>query len=283
MHKSGESDDLKIVFIGSWSSLSWKWLLNIYINFCVISLKFTALPLNSNKMDGKAKLKKDLNIFETIRPLMVRFGVHSYNLSDPRNGFFKSFGCYYMFINAFLWMTISSAIFVYKHIADFEQVSEPCLVIFGGFQMGSMFFSLGLSGAKIKALHIELQNLIDQSIWILFLFSIFWNEKIIESSIRFLLKIVSDDAILNIYRDVELKCQKFERIVFYTSGFIRWHTWDPFCFHFTACTLGSMTPPNGLRSTGWVFLLITQLFGDGIWFILLAFNWAFHTRWSWFC
>lgn len=64
---------------------------------------------------------------KTIIPLMVRLGIHSYNLTEPKNEFFTSWAAYYIIFIANILMILSGSIFVYQNLSDFGTISEPLL------------------------------------------------------------------------------------------------------------------------------------------------------------
>lgn len=162
---------------------------------------------------------KRIIVFETIRPLMVRLGVHSWNLNEPKNEFFRSFGAHYIMYIAFVYMIISSGVFIFGNLSDFATISEPLLVALAGLQMVSMFISLGLNSRNVKALHLELQTFIDQGIQNTFNCSVFSAKSrqltfVGLFSAFFQSETDSDEAIFNMYWNIEQKCQQFKRIVF---------------------------------------------------------------------
>lgn len=90
-------------------------------------------------------------------------GIHSQNLHEPTNEFFKSIGAYYVLFCAMSFTIISSAVFVYRHASNFELISEPCLIVIAGIQNVGMFTSIGFNVKQIKILHIKLQKIVDAS------------------------------------------------------------------------------------------------------------------------
>lgn len=94
--------------------------------------------------------------------LMARLGIHSYNLTDPSNEFFKSFATFYHLFTAAMFFIISSGVFVYLHWPNLETVLEPLLVVMCGIQYVGMFLSVGLNMRKVKLLHLTLQHIVDE-------------------------------------------------------------------------------------------------------------------------
>ena len=93
---------------------------------------------------------------------MARLGIHSYNLNDPANEFFKSIATFYNLITATVFFVTSSAAFVYLNWPNLEIVLEPFLIVLAGVQYGGMFLSVGLNMKKVKLLHITLQKIVDE-------------------------------------------------------------------------------------------------------------------------
>lgn len=115
-------------------------------------------------MQRQNNSKEKIIIFENIRPLMIRLGLHSFNLHDSKNEFFESFGAYYIMFIAIVFMIILSAAFMLGNLSNFEIISEPMLVAIAGFQMFGMFVSLGLNKKNVKVLQLELEALINEGI-----------------------------------------------------------------------------------------------------------------------
>lgn len=58
---------------------------------------------------------------------------------------------------------ISSGLFVYKNVSQFELALHTSLIVIAGFQCGGMVLGVGLKMDKVKALHIKLQEIVDKS------------------------------------------------------------------------------------------------------------------------
>lgn len=152
-----------------------------------------------------------LKVLESIQAYMVRIGLHSYNLTEPNNEFFRSIGAYYILSTSVLVLILSSAVYVFKNVSDFEDVSEPLFVILAGVQIVCIFSSVGLNMKTIKGLQIELQALVDEG-RILFSFCIL-------SCLKLNFQLDNGLEILNIYCNVEQKCTKVIHILGYYFWF----------------------------------------------------------------
>lgn len=94
--------------------------------------------------------------------LMVPLGIHSYNLTDPSNDFFKSFANFFIPFMLVTFYMISSGAFVYLNWPNLEIIIEPFLVIMAGSIFGGMYLSVGLNMRKVKFLHLKLQQIVDE-------------------------------------------------------------------------------------------------------------------------
>lgn len=93
--------------------------------------------------------------------LMSWQGIHSHRLSEPTNEFHRSLSSYYVVFTLFAFV-IASAVRIHSYWPEVEPILKPCSVAFGGVQCVGMFISIGLQMNRIKALHLELQRIIDK-------------------------------------------------------------------------------------------------------------------------
>lgn len=113
----------------------------------------------------------NLKILEYNQAFMTKIGIYSYQLTNPSNEFFSSFMTYFILLNGTVFTIISSAVFVYKHLSDFQIVLETCLILIAGIQSCGAFLSIGLKMKEMKLLHLKLQAIVDEGIWMTFQFS----------------------------------------------------------------------------------------------------------------
>ena len=93
---------------------------------------------------------------------MAQLGINYYNSTDPSDEFFKSFATYFNLIMAFIFCVMSSGAFIYLNWPDLEVVLEPFFIAMGGLQCGGMLLSVGLNMRKVKLLHFNLQQIVDE-------------------------------------------------------------------------------------------------------------------------
>lgn len=88
-------------------------------------------------------------------------GIHSHHLTEASNDFHRSLSSYYVIVTLFLFI-IASAVRIHSYWPEVELILKPCSVAFGGVQCVGMFICIGLQMKRIKALHLELQRIIDE-------------------------------------------------------------------------------------------------------------------------
>lgn len=91
---------------------------------------------------------------------MKWLGVASYDLTDKSNEFFNSILPYLILILSICYV-LSSIGFTYLNWPQFEIISGSCIVALSGTQTGGMFFSFGLRMKQVKAVHLQLQQIVD--------------------------------------------------------------------------------------------------------------------------
>lgn len=92
--------------------------------------------------------------------LMSWQGIHSHRLTEPTNDFHKSIGSYYVTFILFAFI-ITSFVTIYNNWPNVDMILKPCSVAFGGVQCVGMFICIGIQMKTIKALHLELQSIVD--------------------------------------------------------------------------------------------------------------------------
>lgn len=104
----------------------------------------------------------NLKVLEHSQVFMTKIGIHSHNLNDPTNEFFNSLATYYVLFNVIAFTIVSSAIFSYVNLYQFELALHTSIIVIAGCQCGGMFLSFGLNMTKVKVFHLNLQKLIDE-------------------------------------------------------------------------------------------------------------------------
>lgn len=105
--------------------------------------------------------KKRFKVLLNNQAYMARLGIYSYDLKNPTNvEFFKNFMSYYILASATI-CNISSAEFIHQNYTEVKQSLNAFKIIISALQFGGMFLYVGLNLEKVKALHLELQEIID--------------------------------------------------------------------------------------------------------------------------
>lgn len=121
----------------------------------------------------KQEVYKKMPKFKVLKynqTLMSWQGIHSMNLTKPTNEFHRSLSSYYVTFTLVAFV-ITSAVRIYGYWPEIELILKPCSVAFGGVQCVGMFICIGIQMKRIKALHLELQRIIDEGITLTF-----WSE-----------------------------------------------------------------------------------------------------------
>lgn len=137
---------------------------------------------------------------------MAWVGVRAYRFTERTNEFFTSFVPWYILLMVSLF-TISSIVYFYMSLPRFE--SETCIVFLCGFQILGMLFSFGSEMNTIKAVHLSLQQIVDEEGVIRIFHSLF-------SFIFLMIKSIQTDPkseVFQMYRNVEDMCRKLTRII----------------------------------------------------------------------
>lgn len=104
----------------------------------------------------------NFKVFEYNQWYMTKVGLYSYNLTRPTNDLFKSFVTYYMLFFSIAFSIVSSATFSITHKSQFSLALETCFILIAGIQGSGVFLSIGLKMKKVKILHLNLQEIVDQ-------------------------------------------------------------------------------------------------------------------------
>lgn len=137
---------------------------------------------------------------------MAWVGVRAYRFTERTNEFFTSFVPWYILLMVSVF-TISSIVYFYMSLPRFE--SETCIVFLCGFQILGMLFSFGSEMHTIKAVHLSLQQIVDEEGVIRIFYSLF-------SFIFLMIKSIQTDPkseVFQMYRNVEDMCRKLTRFI----------------------------------------------------------------------
>lgn len=94
--------------------------------------------------------------------LMNRLRIFTHRLNDPINDFFKSITTYYFALNIMAFI-VTSGVFVYENRSHLIVALRTAMVVIGCSQALGMFLSVGTNMLKVKALHLKLQSIVDET------------------------------------------------------------------------------------------------------------------------
>lgn len=115
---------------------------------------------------------RKFKVLKNNQTYMSILGMYSDRLNEPTNELFSSFFCYYVFFFMTL-LIISSTLYIVKYPSDIKHALGAFKMCFAAIQCLGMFFGIGLKMIKVKALHLELQRIVDEGMPILLVFALF--------------------------------------------------------------------------------------------------------------
>lgn len=101
------------------------------------------------------------NVLKYNQAFMAWLGIYSHNLLEPTNEFFKSFVAYFIVINLLTGL-YGSAAFAEKNRSALLSAMKICMA---AVQSIGSFLNIGLKMRKIKALHLALQQFVNEGMW----------------------------------------------------------------------------------------------------------------------
>lgn len=117
---------------------------------------------NQEAEPSKTEPTSKFKVLGYNQAFMSRLGIHSQNLIEPSNEFFKSPVSYVILFVILVFVIISSAMYMFKNFTDFELAIQAFVVVIAGIQTGGMFISIGLKMKTVKMFHIKLQEFVDK-------------------------------------------------------------------------------------------------------------------------
>lgn len=169
-----------------------------------------------------AKSKVQFTVLKYNQICMSWCGIYSDHLKEPSNEFFKSFATYWTLVSMVLAIVSSAWYIVENRTIHVKESLGAFKIAFAAFQSTGMFLSIGMKMIDIKALHLELQKIVDKGDWyqsILIERSIFWWIRsgilIIISKFHFdfFFSEYENDEVYNIYWINEQKCRKYIKVI----------------------------------------------------------------------
>lgn len=101
-------------------------------------------------------------VFDINKIIKARIGVFTYNLTDLKSKFFRTYANYYVLFFIISGFIISSSIFAYRNASDFIIAMRMCLVVLAGLQCLGMLLSIGLNKTRANELQNILQEIVDE-------------------------------------------------------------------------------------------------------------------------
>lgn len=108
-----------------------------------------------------SKPNQKFHVLNFNQKFMAYIGINSHNLTESRNEFFRSIATYYMLFHLIVMCIISSSVFACQNSHHIELVLLTALIIVAGFQTSGMLLSVGLNMTAVKALQLQLQDIVN--------------------------------------------------------------------------------------------------------------------------
>lgn len=113
-------------------------------------------------------------VLQTNQTYMSCLGIHTPNLTERSNRYFKSFVAHWIWIDMILCV-IACSWFIIKNKNDIKSLGAAKLAV-ACIECTGMFVSIGLKMNQIKVFHLKLQKIVDEStrLWIILFFLVFF-------------------------------------------------------------------------------------------------------------
>lgn len=96
---------------------------------------------------------------------MAKLGVHSYDLNEPKNEFFRSPSAFCIVLILCVFSITSTGFYAYENIMRFEAALQGLFVLIAAFQCLGMFVAVGLKKRQVKDVQLKLQHMIDEGMF----------------------------------------------------------------------------------------------------------------------
>lgn len=94
---------------------------------------------------------------------MTHLGIYSNHLNKPTNELFRSYFCYYAgFLIVIALLALGG--FIVKYFSDVKPALDAFKIFIAAIQCAGMLYGVGFKMIKVKALHLELQRIVDEGI-----------------------------------------------------------------------------------------------------------------------
>lgn len=113
-------------------------------------------------MNSKICKMASFNVLENNQAYMAWLGIYSRNLDEPTNEFLTSFASFYVLITMTISFCGSTAFIMNNWSIDLITTLEAFKIFLSTLQCIGSFVNIGLNMSKIRALHLTLQQLVDE-------------------------------------------------------------------------------------------------------------------------
>lgn len=111
---------------------------------------------------GVAYNMNKFRVLKRSQDFMARLAINSHHLSDPTNEFFRSIAAYYIIFFIYIVDVGSHWAVIYKNWPEINLILLPFSISSAALQCGGVYLSIGFQMKRIKALHIELQTIVNE-------------------------------------------------------------------------------------------------------------------------
>lgn len=101
-------------------------------------------------------------VFENIAFVLSHFGMYPQRLAGAHSVIKLLLGGHVLFV-IFGGFLISSSLFVYKNVHNFELVLETISIVIAGIQIGGMVLSIRFNLDRVADVHFAFQDIVDTS------------------------------------------------------------------------------------------------------------------------
>lgn len=113
----------------------------------------------SDKSMTKFKVLKYNQIF------MAKLGIHSYDLTVPKNEFFRSPAALCIVSILCIFSITSTGCYAFKNIEKFDTALQAIFVLIAGIQCLGMYVTVGLKKRQVKDVQLKLEHMVDEGMF----------------------------------------------------------------------------------------------------------------------
>lgn len=104
-----------------------------------------------------------LKVLKYNQAYMTHLGLYSNHLTKPTNELFKSLFYYYVSLTSTASL-LGGAAFIYENPNDVKPALGAFKIAFSAIQCYGMYLGIGLNVIIVKALHLKIQQIVDEGI-----------------------------------------------------------------------------------------------------------------------